>query len=278
MVSKKRTLLCLLFLSTSLPLFAQWEVSGNKVYTENTFVGIGISNPKYALEVKGDQHIRGKVEFVDPVKGYNGDRVAFFRQDPRNDFASLRLSLGDENKGEFLIGYTDYATNQFMPTLNIQADNKIYFGNGKHSSRLIGQIGHGRSFGFHISRWAGKFSWTIGSSNGDYSLMVLERRDDGKVSMSVNGSLRANQMKVNLDHAAPDYVFHKDYNLRPLSEVESFINQHHHLPEIPPGKTLETEGINIADMEMSLLKKVEELTLYVIELQKEIEQLKKKNE
>jgi hypothetical protein len=69
----------------------------------------------------------------------------------------------------------------------------------------------------------------------------------------------------------PDYVFEKNYNLRPLAEVENYINQNKHLPEVPAAKEMEANGVNLGEMNMLLLKKVEELTLYVIELKKENE-------
>jgi len=72
----------------------------------------------------------------------------------------------------------------------------------------------------------------------------------------------------------PDYVFAEDYDLRPLSEVEAFIKKHHHLPEVPSAKEVETDGLKLKEMNATLLKKVEELTLYMIELQKEVEALK----
>ena len=90
-------------------------------------------------------------------------------------------------------------------------------------------------------------------------------------------------MKVDLNVPGPDYVFEKNYDLRPLTEVEAYINQNKHLPEIPAAKEMEQNGVNLGEMNMMLLKKVEELTLYVIELKKElgqqlgeIEALKKK--
>ncbi len=68
----------------------------------------------------------------------------------------------------------------------------------------------------------------------------------------------------------PDKVFDKEYKLMPLCEVETFIKEHRHLPEIPSEKTVLEEGMNIAEMNALLLQKVEELTLYVIELEKKI--------
>jgi hypothetical protein len=79
---------------------------------------------------------------------------------------------------------------------------------------------------------------------------------------------------VSLNHWN-DYVFHDDYKLMPLSELESFVNANKHLPEIPSEKEVIENGINIGEMNALLLKKIEELTLYVIELKKQLDQLNK---
>lgn len=69
-------------------------------------------------------------------------------------------------------------------------------------------------------------------------------------------------------------MFEPTYNLKSLSEVEQFIKQNKHLPNIPPAKEIAQNGIALSDMTQRLMEKVEELTLYVIQQQKEIEQLK----
>jgi hypothetical protein len=103
----------------------------------------------------------------------------------------------------------------------------------------------------------------IGTTPPDYKLDVV-------------GTIRAHEVIVNLDKQA-DYVFAPTYNLRPLAEVEQFVKANSHLPEIPSAKEVAQNGVNIGDMQNKLLQKVEELTLYVIELKKENEQMKKEN-
>lgn len=93
--------------------------------------------------------------------------------------------------------------------------------------------------------------------------------------LTVSGTIYGKEVKVDLSVPGPDYVFAKDYKLPSLQEVQIFINQHRHLPEIPSAKEMEAEGIKVGEMNMLLLKKVEELTLYLIQQQNEIEALKK---
>lgn len=71
------------------------------------------------------------------------------------------------------------------------------------------------------------------------------------------------------------YVFEKDYRLPPLEEIEEYIQKRKHLPEIPPAEEMQRDRVKLSEMNMLLLKKVEELTLYLIDQQKQIEGLKK---
>ncbi len=71
-----------------------------------------------------------------------------------------------------------------------------------------------------------------------------------------------------------DYVFDKDYKLKPLSEVETYIKNNKHLPDVPSTDDVACDGIDMAKMDATLLRKVEELTLYVLELKKDNDAMK----
>ena len=91
--------------------------------------------------------------------------------------------------------------------------------------------------------------------------------------LDVNGTIRAKEVRVESSWA--DFVFDKGYNLQNLSEVELFINEHKHLPDVPDVKSVEKNGVNLGEMNALLLKKIEELTLYAIKQNKKIEALEK---
>ncbi|MEM9884537.1 MAG: hypothetical protein AAF849_01500 [Bacteroidota bacterium] len=96
-----------------------------------------------------------------------------------------------------------------------------------------------------------------------------------EVLLKVDGAgVETIEAKVLATVAAPDYVFADDYNLRSLEEVEAYINENSHLPEIPSAAEFEADGIQLGKMSFDLLKKVEELTLYMIDMKKENEALK----
>ena len=95
--------------------------------------------------------------------------------------------------------------------------------------------------------------------------------------LTVKGTIHSQEVKVDLAGAvAPDYVFEKGYPLTSLEELKSYIEENKHLPEIPSAKEMEENGINLKDMNLMLLKKVEELTLHQIESARKIETLEKK--
>ncbi|HMJ45745.1 MAG TPA: hypothetical protein VK498_00350, partial [Ferruginibacter sp.] len=99
----------------------------------------------------------------------------------------------------------------------------------------------------------------------------------GDYSLSVKGNARFNKAVVKPD-TWPDYVFEKNYILPDLKETEKFIRQNKHLPEIPSAAEVEKNGIDLGDNQSLLLQKIEELTLYVIDLNKKYEILKAQNE
>ena len=90
-----------------------------------------------------------------------------------------------------------------------------------------------------------------------------------KEMLSVNGNIRARQIKVETANW-PDYVFNADYNLKSLDFVEKFIQSNGHLPDVPKAEIVEKEGYSLNEMDKILLKKIEELTLHLIEKDKEV--------
>ncbi len=87
--------------------------------------------------------------------------------------------------------------------------------------------------------------------------------------LAVKGDIHAQEVQVDLTVPAPDYVFKEGYDLKSLEEVQNYIQEHGHLPDIPSAQEMEANGIQLGEMNMKLLEKIEELTLYMI-LQQEL--------
>jgi hypothetical protein len=94
--------------------------------------------------------------------------------------------------------------------------------------------------------------------------------------LAVAGSMVAEQVVVKLRDQWPDYVFDPAYSAMPLSKVETYVKENGHLPDVPSEKELQEQGVDLVKMNAALLKKVEELTLHVIRLDKEVARLKKR--
>ncbi|MET3038248.1 hypothetical protein ABXT08_19345 [Chryseobacterium sp. NRRL B-14859] len=124
--------------------------------------------------------------------------------------------------------------------------------------------------------------WTIYNMTGHYgnSLQFWNYSSDGTMygsrlvlsdtgNMALYGKFEANEMKVTLTPTA-DFVFDEQYDLPKLEAVEKHIREKKHLPEIASAKEMEKEGVNIGEFQIKLLQKIEELTLYTIELNKQV--------
>lgn len=94
---------------------------------------------------------------------------------------------------------------------------------------------------------------------------------DPDAKLAVKGTIHSSEVKVDITGAvAPDYVFESTYQLPTLDELSAYLKANKHLPEVPSACAMEENGVNLGEMNMLLLKKVEELTLYMIEQQKTI--------
>jgi len=102
--------------------------------------------------------------------------------------------------------------------------------------------------------------------NGDIGIGTINPQE----KLSVNGKIRAHEIKVETSNW-PDYVFKTDYKLPTLPETERFIKENGHLPEVPKASEVEADGVSLGEMNKILLKKIEELTLQVIELNKKVD-------
>jgi hypothetical protein len=96
--------------------------------------------------------------------------------------------------------------------------------------------------------------------------------------LTVSGKILCEELRVELLADWPDYVFNEQYQLRSIHELKSFISDNNHLPNIPTASEVAEEGFEVGEMNRKLLEKVEELTLYVIQLQEQIDELKKEKD
>ncbi|WP_185153987.1 pyocin knob domain-containing protein [Dysgonomonas sp. ZJ709] len=173
----------------------------------------------------------------------NGDGIYMARYNIKQDMSELRINIGDDNNDKFIVGRKFWDQTSFTPMLVVKTAGEGLVG--------IGGIYEPRS--------------------------ALDVKGEIKADkLTVAGDINARQVKIEIN-AGADFVFQPDYNLKPLSEVEQFVKTNKHLPEIPSERQMIEEGVNVTDMQIKLLQKIEELTLYMIEQNKQIKELKEEN-
>ncbi|WP_313271030.1 hypothetical protein [Sphingobacterium sp.] len=144
--------------------------------------------------------------------------------------------------------------------------NAVRTGMWSHSSGYYGAVAGGM-VGTHTNH---PFSIV---TNGVSKVTILSNGYTGigtttpTERLAVNGNIRAKEIKVESANW-PDYVFEEDYKLIPLAEVEAFIKVNKHLPDVPSAKKIEEDGLSVGEMNKLLMKKIEELTLHLIEKEK----------
>lgn len=231
----------------------QFNTNGTNrmVILSNGNVGIGLTNPREKLHISG------------PIRG-----------DGTNGALRIRTDMGTTE-----IGPTDPGYSRFNTTLSaFYFNKKIIIESGTISSSinvpLYFKIGD-TSIPMYI-RTNGNVG--IGTLTPQYKLDV-----EGSLhaqTLNVDSVLCAEEIIVRTNGA--DFVFADDYQLLPLSEVKAFITENKHLPEIQSAQEMQENGVSVSELQTQLLQKIEELTLYILqqeetiqELRQEVEKLKK---
>ncbi|NTE04314.1 hypothetical protein G6M26_06445 [Agrobacterium tumefaciens] len=168
-------------------------------------------------------------------------------------------------KGISFTGYRDYVPNYFGAS--IEATPEWSCCGGYPQAGYAGIKNISLNFMMHYNQDIGnsKFAAMSIRSNGDVGIGTTTPRE----KLSVNGNIRSREIKVDALNW-PDFVFDKGYKKMSLPEMEAFIQTNKHLPGVPSAATVEKNGIALGEMNKVLLQRLEELTLHLIEKDKQI--------
>jgi hypothetical protein len=208
-----------------------------------------------------------------------------------NTFLGQASGYMATGSGNVFIGY--------MTGYNEAGSNKLYIDNSNTSIPLIygdfntNQVGINGLPGPYTLNVAGSINansinignipivssqWTASGSNLIYNTAGVVSIGTSLLpagyKLAVGGKMICEEVVVKLQVNWVDYVFEKDYELPSLLELEKFIRKNKHLPGVPTSDDVKKEGVRIGEMNVILLRKIEELTLYAIELKKEVDALK----
>jgi len=252
-------------------------------------IGIGTDNPRERLDINGDliidngsnhTHLRlgnrynnNIISDSSPNKHYGGgyffrvhnDNIAHKYINAMMLAENGNVGIGSHNPTEKLDVQGNAKIRSWSPRIYLQRDND----QGGFIQGIQTQLLDGKDNWFfgnlHHDQWI--------VSKGDYTGVKFSINENGNALL--HGKLEAKEIKVTESPTA-DFVFEEDYALPTLQDVEKHIKEKKHLPEIASAKQMEKEGVNIGEFQIQLLQKIEELTLYIIELNKEIQELKNK--
>ncbi|MCW1963385.1 hypothetical protein [Chryseobacterium viscerum] len=254
----KRTLLFVFAMATS-SIFAQsWNTTGNSGTNPPThFIGTTDDKP-LIFKQNNQQNFKIEGQSINIGSGAPGTGNLQLALSPCNSCYSgwakpndgvMRL-LGGHNLNIHMDNDNAIDPNSDTSTPNSSGISRVRFSDAVHKSLMVlfntGKV-------------------TVGTDQYD---------NDANFIFYVSKGIKAEQIKVESPAANgwADYVFKKEYKLRSLEEVEQHISERGHLPNIPSAKEVEQNGINLGEMDAKLLEKIEELTLYSIQQNKQLQE------
>ena len=167
-------------------------------------------------------------------------------------------------------------TNNASSTLTVSGGLRVEDPNDSNITLLVGYNPTGAGFVYLSPFNHGSGQWinlALNGGGGNVGIGTLIPTH----TLTVNGNIGAEEIIVVPNIPYSDFVFEDDYELRSLEEVERYIEEHGHLPEIPSATEVEEDGLFLGVMQVKLLQKIEELTLYLIEQNKKIAALEQSN-
>ena len=220
---------------------AKLDVNGNSWFSGNMGIGMFPSTTN-KLSVTGNSYFNGRIG-IGTTNPYSKLQI----QVPGN-------ALGNEWQEHPLAIWSGYSAN---------SDYALVIGTDKTN-----KCSYLQSINIEVSN----APLVLNPNGGNVGIGTINTQG---YKLAVAGSMVAEKYVCKLKSSWPDFVFNDDYKLPTLFEIEQFIKENKHLPNVPSASEVKEDGIDLGEMNRILLQKLEEVTLYVIDLQKQIDELKK---
>ncbi len=277
----------------------------------NNNIGVGTAPvAAYRMSVNGDANIGNATSTAGIGSKLwfngtgNGDNVWMSRYNNTANNTDLRMNIGNGagiSNDRLDIGYD--SANNWNSKFVVQNNGMVGIGTTQLNGLLSVGSTHGSKLAVGNNAWAKTSVITTGNNanaDGDFTDVLVAGQNnnnavlrinskgnvgigtstntalDSAYRLSVNGKIRAKGLRVQTTGWA-DFVFEPGYKLKSLIEVEAFINKNKHLPEMLPAQKVIAEGNDVGETQVKLLQKVEELTLYLIDQDKQLKKLQEQN-
>lgn len=247
--------LCLfaLFMPTT-GLFAQ-----SNIFPESGNVGIGTTSPAHLIDATATATNGGIENFI----RYTVSDA------PGQHFVIRNATSANGNLVPWIEASRNKSDNYVMGITASIPESALDIG-GHPMLRFDARIGNGKILTRPLFSWGSyTTNYMTMTANGNLGIGIVNPAE----KLAVNGTIRAKEVKVETANW-PDYVFKSDYKLQSLTEVEHFIQANGHLPDMPKAEQVEEEGLSLGEVNKILVKKMEEMTLYMIQLSKDNEAMK----
>ena len=212
------------------------------------------------------------------VEGTYSSAMGMSNTTTANSTAAFAGGYGSIADGDFAFAFGGYATAQGNNTLAIGryvtagVDNAMVIGRGSSTThRLVNNIPNSLMIGFN----SGMPTFFVKAEGVNTVGKVGIGTTNPPEILTVKGNILCVEIKVIENVPESDFVFEEDYPLMSIKELEIYVKENHHLPEIPSSEEFKANGYNMNDMDDLLLRKVEELTLYIIASDKKMREMEK---
>lgn len=291
----KKGIILGLFLMATAGLIAQDYVdktgstaAGGNIWSDgiNGNVGIGTASPLHKLDVVGTTRLVTDGSGA-KLRLTSDEGVDYIRFNNSNSDATPTPQLwmkGGAATGTIQAGWSPGGTGMQINNLSSSSSGAILLRNNNYET--IATFKNSLNVGIGVADPAEKLEVagniisdglrinTTATSGGYIAIGTADGTGTTTpYDMVVNGHLGVHKLRVDINDVWGDFVFDEDYPLMSLSELEAFVAENKHLPEIPSDKEIEANGVDMGEMVRQQMIKIEELTLHIIELNKKVEAL-----